>query len=318
MCVAGTARLWGIYPCDGKIDVYRCTACWLKNRGIPLWWLAWLFSKVPDCIAIKMRNTNNKLGTLLSMRRLFIERQEREKRLFDSVERIVAVSRWLYGVLRINNHPEQKLYFCPHGLMPTVVQSKPLDGFKIPSVLCIGFIGRFNHVKGLHILVKAVKRLPLNRHIELRIYGLAKLNEERDYLKLIQKLTKGDSRIKLCGELTDKNRQDVFMDLDILAVPSIWLETGPYVVLEAFSKGVPIIGSDLGGIVELVTDRVNGLLVKPGNVRAWTQAISWIYEHPEVLDFWARNIPSVRSSKDVASEMTEIYKKVLDSQDNKI
>jgi len=311
MCVAGTARLWGIYPCDGKIDVYRCTACWLKNRGIPLWWLAWLFSRIPISIAIKMRNMDNKLGTLLSMRKLFIERQEREKRLFDNVEYIIAVSKWLYGVLKINDIPEQKLYFCPHGLIPIAVKSKPQSYFKNPYVLRIGFIGRLNHVKGLHILVKAIKRLPLNMHIELMIYGRANVDEDRDYFNLIQKFSKGDRRIKFCGELIDKDRQDVFMNLDILAVPSIWLETGPYVALEAFSSGIPIIGSNLGGISEIVTDRVNGLLVEPGSIRAWVNAISWIYEHPQVLGDWASHIPNVRSSRDVTEDMLRIYKDIL-------
>jgi len=318
MCVAGTARLWGVSPCDGRIDEYRCTACWLKNRGIPLWWLAWLLSRIPIFIASKATNMNNKLGTLLSMRKLFIERQEREKRLFESVEYIIAVSRWLYDVLKRNDIPEKKLYFCPHGLAPVVAKSKPQSCFKNPYVLRIGFIGRFNRVKGLHILVKAMKRQPLNRYIELRIYGRAKLDEEKDYLQLIQKLSKDDSRIKFCGELTDENRQDVFMYLDILAVPSIWLETGPYVVLEAFSYGIPIMGSDLGGIAELITNRVNGLLVEPGNIRLWANAIGWIYRHHEAIGYWAENIPSVRSNKNVTGEMVEIYRKILDPQDNQL
>lgn len=315
MCVAGTARLWGIYPCDGKLDEYRCTACWLKNRGVPVWWLAWLLSRIPISLAIKARNVNNKLGTLLAMRRLFIERQERESHLFENAERIVAVSKWLYSVLKINSIPEQKLYFCPHGLMPAAVRSKPRSDFKVPSTLCIGFIGRFNHVKGLHILIKAIKRLPLDRHVELRIYGRAKLDEEKDYLGLTQKLAKDDDRIKFCGELTDNNRRDVFMHFDILAAPSIWLETGPFVILEAFSRGIPVIGSDLGGIAELVTNRVNGLLVEAGNVRLWANAISWIYKHPQALQDWSSHIPDVRSNIDVARDMVRIYEGILIKQD---
>ena len=55
--------------------------------------------------------------------------------------------------------------------------------------------------------------------------------------------------------------------IDVLAVPSQWLETGPLVVLEAFAAGTPVIGSDLGGIRELVSDGRDGLLVPHDDVR---------------------------------------------------
>ena len=44
-----------------------------------------------------------------------------------------------------------------------------------------------------------------------------------------------------------------------MVVPSIWWETGPLVVLEAFQHGRPVICSDIGGMAEKVTDGVNGL-----------------------------------------------------------
>ena len=42
-------------------------------------------------------------------------------------------------------------------------------------------------------------------------------------------------------------------------MPSIWWETGPLVVMEAFQYGRPVICSDIGGMSEKVTDGVNGL-----------------------------------------------------------
>ena len=44
-----------------------------------------------------------------------------------------------------------------------------------------------------------------------------------------------------------------------MVVPSIWWETGPLVVMEAFQYGRPVICSDIGGMSERVTDGVNGL-----------------------------------------------------------
>ena len=61
---------------------------------------------------------------------------------------------------------------------------------------------------------------------------------------------------------------------DLVAIPSQLLETGPLVVYEAFAAGVPVIGSRLGGIAELVTDGIDGLLVEADDPDAWSAAIS--------------------------------------------
>ncbi len=48
-------------------------------------------------------------------------------------------------------------------------------------------------------------------------------------------------------------------NVDWVVVPSIWWETGPLVVMEAFQYGRPVICSDIGGMSKRVTDGVNGL-----------------------------------------------------------
>ena len=130
---------------------------------------------------------------------------------------------------------------------------------------------------------------------------------------MIKQISDNDSRIVFCGEVTDKKRQQVLNNLDVLAVPSMWFETGPLVVLEAFAAGIPVIGSNLGGIAELVKDGVNGILVEPGNIKSWTDVLKKFSLHPELLKDLACGIPSVRTSREVAEEMLGIYKVILDS-----
>ncbi len=310
MCVGGTALRWGEVPCDDKIDIYRCTACWLKSRGMT-WWFAWLFARIPDFVMNMVSDWENRLGTGLLMRKIFIHREERSKLLFNLIDHFVAVSKWLYYVLVLNEVPESKITLCTHGLAPGLIKTKTIDNFKISEPMRIGFIGRFTHVKGLHILIKAIRELPSNIHVELKVYGRANVKEDQDYLKKVQKLSKNDKRILFCGEVTDENRQEVLNNLDILAVPSIWFETGPLVTLEAFSIGLPVIGSNLGSLPELITNGVNGLLVSIGKTKAWRNAIRWIYEHPEKLKNWMANIPPVHNVRDVAWEMHKIYERLL-------
>jgi glycosyltransferase involved in cell wall biosynthesis len=63
-------------------------------------------------------------------------------------------------------------------------------------------------------------------------------------------------------------------------VPSLCLEVGPLSAIEALAAGVPVVGSDLGGIREIVDDGVNGLLVPPGDVRALGGALRRLAANP--------------------------------------
>ncbi len=99
----------------------------------------------------------------------------------------------------------------------------------------------------------------------------------------------------------------MFQSFDILAVPSLWLETGPLVVLEAFAAGLPVLGSNAGGIAELVTEGVCGRLVEVGSVAAWARALRELGELSRA-GRWTWRVPRVRSSREVAEEMLEIYR----------
>ncbi len=61
---------------------------------------------------------------------------------------------------------------------------------------------------------------------------------------------------------------EFFSQIDILVVPSIWAEPCPLVVIEAFAFGVPVVGSRIGGIAELIEQGVTGWHCEPGNVAA--------------------------------------------------
>ena len=314
MCVGGTAMLWGVYPCDGVLRNYRCTACWLKKQGVP-WLIAIILARAPISIANQMRNIPNKLATSLAMVKLFIEKREHDKIIVGLSDKVVVVSKWLLEVFLLNGIPREKIFFSPHGLPQEAIDYKDHRSFRNSGPLRIGFIGRFNYIKGPHILIKAIKRLPKDCRVELRLYGRINSREDERYFKRLKKITHNDVRIKFCGELRQENYQEAMRNLDIIAVPSLWLETGPLVVLEAFIAGIPVIGSNAGSIPELVTDGVYGMLVEIGNVKAWANAIMWACQNPQVLRDWASHIPDIRSNIDVAEDMIGIYEDILVKRD---
>jgi glycosyltransferase involved in cell wall biosynthesis len=93
-------------------------------------------------------------------------------------------------------------------------------------------------------------------------------------------------------------------------VPSRWLETGPLVVLEAKAVGLPIIGSNVGGIAELVREPEDGLLVPPDNVQAWGDAILRLMRCPSLSA--RRTGVKVRTMGDVATDMSTTYREACE------
>jgi glycosyltransferase involved in cell wall biosynthesis len=62
--------------------------------------------------------------------------------------------------------------------------------------------------------------------------------------------------------------------------PSICADALPGVVREAMSRGVPVVGSRVGGIVDMIEDQVNGLLVEPGDIDGLAAAMQALLDDP--------------------------------------
>jgi len=289
ICLRGEMMHWGSFPCDGKVEELKCLSCYLQKR----WHLFPLFAKVIALVD-------------WDLRRWFKLREAQVEKLFNFADRVVVVSKWLYELMAKEKF-SAKVSLSLHGVPADFADEKIPADFKCPKVLRFGFIGRFNYVKGAHIIIKAIKRLPKDLTVELKLYGRTNTAEEKRYLEYLKRLAKDDKRIVFLGEVEEKNRKEVFDSFDILLVPSLWFETGPYVVLEAFSAKKPVIGSRLGGIKDLVTDKVNGLLVEPVDISAWERTIKWAAENPSVIKDWVQNIPYVRTTKEVLEDMLKIY-----------
>jgi glycosyltransferase involved in cell wall biosynthesis len=95
---------------------------------------------------------------------------------------------------------------------------------------------------------------------------------------------------------------------DALVVPSVWLETGPLVVLEAFAAGVAVIGSRLGGIAEMVRDGVDGLLFEAGNPKDLADKIQKFHRRMKSIK---AGVPRVKNTREVGYEHLKFYQQLL-------
>jgi glycosyltransferase involved in cell wall biosynthesis len=107
---------------------------------------------------------------------------------------------------------------------------------------------------------------------------------------------------------------DVYKQIDLLVVPSLWLENSPLVIHEAFMAGVPVVGARIGGIADLVTDGRTGLLYEPSSPAELRAALGGLIENPLRLAELAARVKAethVRSIGDDAREWKETYAELL-------
>ncbi|OPX44822.1 glycogen synthase [Ruminiclostridium hungatei] len=132
------------------------------------------------------------------------------------------------------------------------------------------YFGRLSGEKGIHTLIKSCIKLPDIRFI---FAGEGELEEEVQSVKNIEFIgfKKGDELKRIIAEAL------------FSIYPSEWYENCPMSVLESQMYGTPVIGSNIGGIPELISDKMDGLLFEPGNVEDLTEKVKYLYEKPEIL-----------------------------------
>jgi len=309
-CQRGTLLQWGNQVCNGEILLNKCTACTLQRQGINQN-IAQIITHLPPIIGetLSKANLSGGLWTALQMRELVNCRSQAFQSLMGEVDHIIAVCNWVKDILMINQVPSEKITVIRQGLcqeFPSITKQNISKNQSLP--LRLVFFGRIDRTKGIDILIRALGE-KTELKVTLDIYGI--FQGESVYQQSIKTLIEKDPRIILTSPVPAAQVVETMKGYDVLVVPSQWLETGPMVILEAFAAQIPVIGSDLGGIAELVTDGVNGLLVEASSIPSWIRAIANLSNNREVVKQLRENIKPPSTMEVVAKRMNRIYNKFI-------
>jgi len=130
-----------------------------------------------------------------------------------------------------------------------------------------GIVARLTEQKGHSTLLRAFRRVREKRaDLKLLIYGSGSL--ERELRDLTRQL---DLEGCISFEGFIRKPEDIYSQIDVLILPSLWEGAG-LTLLEAMSRGIPVIASNVGGIPEIVGESC-GRLVPPGDENALAEAI---------------------------------------------
>jgi len=139
------------------------------------------------------------------------------------------------------------------------------------------YVGRLSEEKGVLTLLKAMRDIKESR---LLIVGNGPLQKDLEDYAQKTNLT----HVQFLGKKEGEDLKSLLKKAKFIVVPSEWYDNSPLVIYEAFSMGKPVIGSDIGGISELVDHGVNGLLFPSGDDRELAKQIKFLINHPHAIE----------------------------------
>lgn len=142
------------------------------------------------------------------------------------------------------------------------------------------FAGTVTPLKGVHVLLDAFAAVSANiPGVRLHIAGLAGDARYRRQLSAQAERLGVHGAMRFLGYLTQRDLASEMAGATVLVLPSLSEALGR-VLLEAMASGIPVIGSRVGGIPDLIVDGQTGFLVPPGDAAALAVRLRWILTHP--------------------------------------
>lgn len=156
------------------------------------------------------------------------------------------------------------------------------------------YFGRLAKEKGILNLIEAFSKV---KNAKLYIAGDG---PEKEKIEKFIKDKKIESRIKLLGFLNSDEMKETIRKCKFVVVPSIWYENCPYSIMETLAIGKTVIGSNIGGIPELVKDRYSGLIYKFDDIEELAKKMQILFDNKNL---------TLELGKNAKKQAMELYDK---------
>lgn len=191
------------------------------------------------------------------------------KRVYKYIDTIICCSNFLKKKMACNPMFPGKT-IALHNFIDKVTKA---DAEKKDYVL---YFGRYSREKGVLTLIEAAKLLP---EVNFVFAGTGPLEMEINAV----------SNIKNLGFRTGDELSGIIREARFSVYPSEWYENCPFSVMESQMHGTPVLGADIGGIPELIKNKVTGELFESGNVGQLKEKIQEMWSDSKLTDTYSRN-----------------------------
>lgn len=299
VCRRATLIRWDGSSCQVGESIKTCSECFVSQHTLGRFGAAAL-NVLPEGVLLNLAerrvfrpNPLSLLNPYWKQVRLMRERLDLLGPLRNSIEMVFAPTKYTAQMFVENGFRDEQVHYMPFGVEP----DHPLTRISHTSAdhTRFLFVGRLQPYKGVHLLVEAFNSLSNPRGAKLTVHGVAD-GHDAYFLELKAKMEAND-RIRFLGVIPPQELGRAFAETDYFLLPSTWHENSPLIVLDALQSHTPVIASDIGGVRDIVTDGVDGLLFPMGDVGALRQTLQQVIDHPELVEEFRSGmaLPSIES-----------------------
>jgi glycosyltransferase involved in cell wall biosynthesis len=220
------------------------------------------------------------------------------------IDCIIAISRSIKTQLQTDGVPESLIKIIYEGIDLSLYPDRPEPGSRMPhEPATVGTVSHLSPEKGLRYLIEAASLIPDVKHrVRFVIVGDGSCRGELQELVREKGL---EGCFLFSGFRTDSH--ELLKSFDLFVLPSL-SEGLSSAIIEAMASSLPVIGSNVGGIPELVRSGYNGLLVPAADPEELARAIQQLANNPET----SRQM-GLRGRKRVKEEFT-LESKIVETE----
>jgi glycosyltransferase involved in cell wall biosynthesis len=219
---------------------------------------------------------------------MFLQAYDRDERaalssIVESCDWITAPSRELADKVATLGYPASRITYVPNGV-DVATFAPPATSRRRDRCVFIA-ARRFAWKNGLHVLLDAIALLPAELQGRVGFLLAGDVGQQDEYAASlrgrIDALIRSGWDVQNLGAIPNAEMRRHYAGSDVALLPSL-MEATSIAGLEAMACGLPLLGTNVGGIPEIVEPMRTGVLCEPGDARALADAIRMLALDPEL------------------------------------
>lgn len=311
ICQRGDFMQMGRTHCNGLVGQYKCTTCLLQQKGMN--GIMGSMLTIADQAAAAVTGKEN---FALQLKRFvwpgFFNRwhEYKVRHVIATVDRFVSIAHWCDDLLDKNGWKKNNCVHIATGLLQeNNLPLNPLAPYQGQRPIRVAFLARLFPVKGPDLLIEAAGKMDPGS-IQVDLYGPADTGMYKTYYENTVASVGHYSHIQIHPPLANTQVVTTLSSYDILCMPSRGNEMAPLVIQEAFKAGIPVVGSNLPGIIEFIQHNHNGLIFEVDDAASLQNQLQRLISEPNLLTQLRLNIPNPGKFEQVVAEYDRMYAEI--------
>lgn len=212
----------------------------------------------------------------------------------NNIDVLVSPSKFLADKIAKYGYENKEISVLPYTLdLNTYVPCfQPSDYFV--------FMGRLTHEKGVDFLLDAMSKIK-----ETNLYLLGTGPLQNHLQNRIEK--EGLTHVRLLGYKSGDELLRIVSQAKFTVITSEWYDNSPLVIYESLALGNPVIGANMGGIPELISENRDGFIFERGDIDTFIDRVNYLVQNPQICIQMGKN---AREKAEQLFGFEEHYKKI--------